>query len=62
MAGFLFKSSSIAWSQAFLILGIIVLACSAVALSIRFPEAAEAPMQTRLSDAELVPAGAAAGD
>jgi NNP family nitrate/nitrite transporter-like MFS transporter len=55
-AGFLFKSASIAWPQALLILGVLVLASSSLAFLVRFSEA-ESPMK-----AMLVPSPAAAGD
>lgn len=64
-AGFLFKSSSITWPQALMILGVLVLAASSLAFLVRFSErdeaTARAEMEARLG-AALVPAPAGAGD
>ena len=40
-AGFLFKTSSLTYPQAFLILGAVVLVCSPMALMLRFSEGDE---------------------
>jgi NNP family nitrate/nitrite transporter-like MFS transporter len=37
LAGFLFKSPSLTYPQAFLILGVIITACSALPFAVRFP-------------------------
>jgi NNP family nitrate/nitrite transporter-like MFS transporter len=42
LAGFLFRTSSISWSQALLILGLIVCASASLALAVRFSSADEA--------------------
>jgi NNP family nitrate/nitrite transporter-like MFS transporter len=64
-AGFLFKSSSIAWPQALLILGVLVLLTSSLAYLVRFTEpdeaAARAEMEARLSNT-MAPVPVAAGD
>jgi NNP family nitrate/nitrite transporter-like MFS transporter len=64
-AGFLFKSSSIAWPQALLILGVLVLLTSALAFLVRFTErdeaAARAEMEARLIHT-TAPVPMAAGD
>jgi NNP family nitrate/nitrite transporter-like MFS transporter len=64
-AGFLFKSSSIAWPQVLLILGILVLLTSSLAFLVRFSERDEAAardeMEARLSK-PLAPVPMAAGD
>jgi NNP family nitrate/nitrite transporter-like MFS transporter len=58
-AGFLFKTKSLTWPQALLILGVLVFASAGLAFRVRFPEQAEAAareeMEARLS-AQLVPA------
>jgi NNP family nitrate/nitrite transporter-like MFS transporter len=63
-AGFLFKTSSLTYPQAFMILGIIILACSVCAFTVRFSEtdelAAREEMAARLS-AGFIPIRAAAG-
>jgi NNP family nitrate/nitrite transporter-like MFS transporter len=60
-AGFLFKTSSITWPQALLILGCLVFLSSSLAFLVRFSErdeaTARAEMESRLSVA-LAPAGA----
>jgi MFS transporter, NNP family, nitrate/nitrite transporter len=64
-AGFLFKSSSIAWPQALLILGVLVLLTSSLAFLVRFTArdeaAARAEMEARLSNT-MAPVPMAAGD
>jgi NNP family nitrate/nitrite transporter-like MFS transporter len=64
-AGFLFKTSSLTWPQALLIIGVLVLACSSLAFLVRFSErdeaAARSEMEARLN-AVLVPAQTGAGD
>ena len=59
LAGFLFKTKSLSWPQAILILGIIVAASSLLALLVRFREAED---PTSSMDARLIPATAGAGD
>ena len=59
MAGFLFKSASFSWQQAFLILGVLVAASSSLAFLVKFSEAEQ--KQAASSRAEvgvLVPVGA----
>ena len=59
MAGFLFKSASFTWPQAFLILGVLVAASSSLAFLVKFSEAEQ--KQTASYPAEvgvLVPVGA----
>jgi NNP family nitrate/nitrite transporter-like MFS transporter len=64
-AGFLFKTKSLSWQQALLILGVLVLASASLAFLVRFPErdeiAARQEMEARLSS-DLVPVAAGAGD
>jgi NNP family nitrate/nitrite transporter-like MFS transporter len=64
-AGFLFKTSSITWPQALLILGVLVLLSSSLAFFVRFSErdeaTARAEMEARLA-VNLEPATAGAGD
>jgi len=66
LAGFLFKTSSITWPQALLILGAIVSVCSSLVLVVRFTEAdersAREEIAARLAAAQMVAAPAAAGD
>ncbi len=57
LAGFLFKSSSLSWPQALMILGVLILASSGLALVVRFAEVEE---RTSPLDGRLV--SAAAGD
>lgn len=66
MAAFLFKTASLSWPQALMILGGIVVVISSLTLTVRFSESdersAREEMETRLA-ARLVPAtAAAAGD
>jgi NNP family nitrate/nitrite transporter-like MFS transporter len=65
LAGFLFKSTSLTWPQAFLILGVIVAVSSSLAILVRFSEkderAAQEEIHARLSG-QFVAAPAAAGD
>src|SRR5215468_10233825 len=60
-AGFLFKSSSLTWPQALLIIGVLVLACASLGLMMRFSQrdeaSARAEMEARLA-ATLLPAPA----
>ena len=59
MAGFLFKSASFSWPQAFLILGVLVAVSSSLAFLVKFSEAEQ--KQTATSPAEvgvLQPVGA----
>jgi NNP family nitrate/nitrite transporter-like MFS transporter len=56
-AGFLFKTSSITWPQALLILGVLVLASSSLAFLVRFSEE-----EARSSAAALEPVSVGAGD
>jgi MFS transporter, NNP family, nitrate/nitrite transporter len=64
-AGFLFKSSSITWPQALLILGVLVFASSSLAFLVRFSErdeaTARAEVEARLGGG-LMTAPAGAGD
>jgi len=41
LAGFLFKTSSLTYSGAFLILGVVILACAPLAFTLRFSESDE---------------------
>ncbi len=63
LAGFLFKTSSLTYSQAFLILGVVILACSPLAFALRFAErdeiAVKQEMEGRLSGILTTAAGAA---
>lgn len=59
-AGFLFKTSSITWPQALLILGALVLLSSTLAFLVRFSERDEATARAEMN-ARLVPATAGAG-
>lgn len=59
LAGFLFKTKSLSWPQALLILGILVAASATLTLLVRFNESDE--RSSRL-DPSLVPAAAPAGD
>ncbi len=65
LAGFLFKTSSLTWPQALLILGVVVTICSTLVFAVRFSEVdervAREEMHARLA-VELVAAGAVAGD
>jgi NNP family nitrate/nitrite transporter-like MFS transporter len=65
-AGFLFKSSAIAWPQALFLLGAIIAACAPLALLVRFApveeSAARREMETRLAGAVPQAAQWAAGD
>jgi NNP family nitrate/nitrite transporter-like MFS transporter len=58
LAGFLFKTSSLTWPQALLILGAIVSLCSSLALVVRFTEAdersASEEIAARLAAAQMV--------
>ena len=60
LAGFLFKTPSLTYPQALLILGVIISACSVLALAVRFSDrdetAARMEIESRLS-AGLAPAG-----
>ena len=55
LAGFLFKTSSLTYPQAFMILGVLILLCSVCAFAVRFSEtdelAARQEMMTRLGSA-----------
>jgi NNP family nitrate/nitrite transporter-like MFS transporter len=65
LAGFLFKTSSLTWPQAFLILGVIIAVSSSLAILVRFSEkderAAQEEIDARLAGT-LVVVPAAAGD
>jgi NNP family nitrate/nitrite transporter-like MFS transporter len=65
LAGFLFKTSSLTYPQAFLILSVLILGCSVFAFAVRFSEtdelAARQEMAARLGMG-LTPQSAAAGD
>ena len=63
MAGFLFKSATITWPQAFLILGVLVAASSSLAFLVKFSEAeqkqaAASPASSKAEVGVLVPVGA----
>ena len=63
MAGFLFKSASFTWPQAFLILGVLVAASSSLAFLVKFSEAeqkqaASSPASAPAEVGILVPVGA----
>ncbi len=63
MAGFLFKSASFTWPQAFLILGVVVAASSSLAFLVKFSEAeqkqaASSPVNAPAEVGILVPVGA----
>jgi NNP family nitrate/nitrite transporter-like MFS transporter len=64
LAGFLFKTSSLTYPQAFLILGVMILLCSVCAFTVRFSQtdemAAREEMAARLA-ARLTPLTAGAG-
>ncbi len=64
LAGFLFKSPSLSYPQAFMILGVLILLCSVCAFAVRFSEtdelAAKQELASRLG-AAFTPARAAAG-
>jgi|HubBroStandDraft_6_1064221.scaffolds.fasta_scaffold139674_3 NNP family nitrate/nitrite transporter-like MFS transporter len=66
LAGFLFKSSSLTYSQAFMILGVVIMICSPLAFALRFAEkdelAARQEIEARLSGRFAAPASAAFGD
>ena len=66
LAGFLFKTSSLTYSQAFLILGVVILVCSPLALALRFSEqdelAAKREIEARLSGRLSVSTATAFGD
>jgi NNP family nitrate/nitrite transporter-like MFS transporter len=57
-AGFLFKTKSLTWPQALLILGVLVFASASLALMVRFSERDEAAAL----DSRLAPAAAVVGD
>ena len=65
LAGFLFKTSSLTWPQAFLILGVIIAVSSSLAILVRFSEkderAAKEEIAARLAG-QLVAVPAVAGD
>ncbi len=63
MAGFLFKSDSITWPQAFLVLGVLVAASSSLAFLVKFSEAEQkqagaSPASSSAEVGVLVPVGA----
>jgi MFS transporter, NNP family, nitrate/nitrite transporter len=65
LAGFLFKSSSISWPQALLILGVIVTLCSSLTLVVRFSESDERSAREEIAArlaGQMLAAPAAAGD
>jgi len=66
LAGFLFKTSSLTYPQAFLILGVAIAMCSPFALALRFSErdehAAKKEMEARLAGAVSPLAAGALGD
>ncbi|HLH44243.1 MAG TPA: MFS transporter [Bryobacteraceae bacterium] len=66
LAGFLFKSSSLSWPQALLMLGAIVTVCSSLTILVRFThadeQAAREEIAARLAAAPMAAASAATGD
>jgi NNP family nitrate/nitrite transporter-like MFS transporter len=66
LAGFLFKTPSLTYPQAFMILGALILACSACAFAVRFSEvdeqAAKEEMAARLGALNALPATTGGGD
>jgi NNP family nitrate/nitrite transporter-like MFS transporter len=64
-AGFLFKTKSLTWPQALMILAVLVFASASLAVLVRFSErdeqAAREELESR-SNVDLVPAAVAAGD
>jgi MFS transporter, NNP family, nitrate/nitrite transporter len=66
LAGFLFKTSSLTYSQAFLILGVVITVCSPLAFALRFSEndelAAKREIEARLSGKLSTSTAAAFGD
>ena len=60
MAGFLFKSEMLDWSQALLVLGIIVTVCAGLTVSLRFSESdekeAQLEMERIMGEAKTIPA------
>ncbi|MBZ5611095.1 MAG: MFS transporter [Acidobacteriia bacterium] len=65
LAGFLFKTSSVTWPQALLILGVLVVLSSSLAILVRFSEvderSAREEIETRLAG-QMIAVAAAAGD
>jgi MFS transporter, NNP family, nitrate/nitrite transporter len=65
LAGFLFKTSSLTWPQALLLLGALVTLCSTLVFAVRFSEvderSAREEIEARLAG-RLVAATAAVGD
>ena len=65
LAGFLFKTSSLTWPQALLLLGALVTLCSSLVILVRFSggdeRLARQEMEARLA-AHMVAVGAVAGD
>jgi NNP family nitrate/nitrite transporter-like MFS transporter len=55
LAGFLFKTPSLTYPQAFLILGVVITACSALPFAVRFPAQNETAVG-RVGDLAAVPA------
>jgi MFS transporter, NNP family, nitrate/nitrite transporter len=52
-AGFLFRSSSVTTTAALLVLGLVVVVCAVLVLTVRFPEADEAALRTELAKAPV---------
>jgi NNP family nitrate/nitrite transporter-like MFS transporter len=48
-AGFLFKTSALTWPRALLVLGVIVTACSALSVLVRFSEADEKSVKEEMA-------------
>ena len=48
LAGFLFKTPSLSYPQAFLILGVLIACCSVAALAVRFSERDELAAQREI--------------
>ncbi len=65
LAGFLFKTASLTWPQALLILGVLVRGVSSLTFVVRFSECDERSAREEMeaqAGRSLVPATAAAGD
>ena len=66
LAGFLFKTSSLTYPQAFLILGVVITVCSPLAFALRFSEvdelATKREIEARLAETVSASPAAAFGD
>jgi NNP family nitrate/nitrite transporter-like MFS transporter len=56
-AGFLFRTEGLAWADAYLILGVVVLLCSFAALVVRFSESEETAVKVEIAERLAVAAG-----